>query len=370
MIDKNLQEKINLYEQLYFTYNEPIPFVGGQLKIHPVMVKDYYNFYSFLPCLTIDKNIKEIINEDGIVEKVSNKEGMRKSYLKFLLDEIENKDDVEKARRLNSQLYSLLELIFHIPSSIYCPECEHTKTYSEALTGYEEFIELKEKEEIPEIERAIKQSIEQHESNFLQTEEGKAILESTLQMYTQRVRHTAANTFMEEYGYKCPKCGAKMRDIFSIKKDGKKKTLMIKNVEITPKDFDELKALVPRQNILDYDGDKYIDPDLKEELEIKQRLQNQDYTSPTLEKQIICVSIGTGFTKQYIVNNMTMRELSLYLRTIDAKDTYYSELQASMSGFVKFKQPPKHWIFGDSSKNIAKELSDAGDFVKKFQHVT
>ena len=50
------------------------------------------------------------------------------------------------------------------------------------------------------------------------------------------------------------------------------------------KDFDELKALVARQNILDYDGDKYIDPDLKEELEIKARLQNKNYTSPSLEK--------------------------------------------------------------------------------------
>lgn len=63
-----------------------------------------------------------------------------------------------------------------------------------------------------------------------------------------------------------------MREIISIKNEGNIKKLSIKNTDISPKDFDELKALVSRQNILDYDGDKYIDPDLKEELEIKARL--------------------------------------------------------------------------------------------------
>ena len=75
-----------------------------------------------------------------------------------------------------------------------------------------------------------------------------------------------------------------MREIISIKNEGNIKKLSIKNTDISPKDFDELKALVSRQNILDYDGDKYVDPDLKEELEIKAKKQNKNYTSPSLEK--------------------------------------------------------------------------------------
>ena len=82
----------------------------------------------------------------------------------------------------------------------------------------------------------------------------------------------------------CPDCKGERRDIISIKNEGNIKKFTIYNTDISPKDFDELKALVARQNILDYDGDKYIDPDLKEELEIKASLQNKDYTSPSLEK--------------------------------------------------------------------------------------
>ena len=369
MISKELQEKLNIYEQLYFTYDKAVPLVNGKLQVYPVQVKDYYTFYSCLPCLTIDKNVKEVMNEEGIIEKVSNKEGMKKSYLKFLLDEIENKEDIGKARQLNSQLYTLLELVLHIPMSIYCPECEHTKTYDEAFTGYEEFIETNSQPEIEKFGNNLMNNLKKKSETFLETEEGQKVYTQIVDMFSKQIKSNIGQRFIIDYGYKCPCCGSSMRDIFSIKHDGKKKTLMVKNVEITAKDFEEFKALVPRQNILDYDGDKYIDPDLKEELELKAKLQNKDYTSPTLEKQMICVSVGTGFTLDYI-NSMSMRKLSYYLRTVDGEQTYYAELQASMSGFVKFKTPPKHWIFGDSSKNIAKELTDAGDFVDKFKHVT
>ena len=44
---------------------------------------------------------------------------------------------------------------------------------------------------------------------------------------------------------------------------------MIKNVVLTNKDLEELTAIITHYNILDYDGDKYIDPSLKKDLELK-----------------------------------------------------------------------------------------------------
>jgi hypothetical protein len=136
----------------------------------------------------------------------------------------------------------------------------------------------------------------------------------------QDIIHKAKIDFLNKL-VKC-ECGGEMKDIFSIK-NGPLKKLEVKGVEIGPQEFEELKALIPRQNILDYDGDKYIDPDLKEELEIKARLQNKDYTSPTLEKQIVCVAVGTGFAIEYL-HKITMRKLSLLLKTVDSKSMYYA----------------------------------------------
>jgi ribosomal protein L31 len=45
-------------------------------------------------------------------------------------------------------------------------------------------------------------------------------------------------------------------------------------------------------------------------------------------------------------------------------------VQAAMSGMVKFKEDPKHWIFTDNKKNIKDELTSLENFEKKFEHVT
>lgn len=355
MINKALQEKLNMYEQVYYSLDEPVPFKEGKLPVYPVLVKDYYKFYSYLPCLTIDKNVKEVMNEDGIIEKVSNKEGMKKSYMRYIIDIMESPD----GGVLINQLMGLFELIFHIPRSIYCPHCGAIKTYEDGLKGIDEYCN----NFVEEVIQNYKKSVSNQDDMDIQE---NFQLPDTLK---QKLINTAKNDFLQKYTYKCTECNESMRDIFAIKTNGNKKCLVIKDIELTAKDIDELKALVPRQNILDYDGDKYIDQDLKEELEIKAKLKNKDYTSPTLEKQIICVAISTGYELGYIKNEMTMRKLSYFLRMADVKPTYFAQLQAGLSGMVKFKQDPPHWIFSESKKNIAQELTEYKSFEDKFKHV-
>ena len=329
MISEQLQKKLDLWEKCYFSLDEAVPF-KDDLKVYPVLVKDYYKFYSCFPCLTMDKNTKLVMNEEGRPIKVSNPKGIGMSYLGYL---IESMQEGEIGATLTSQLIGIIELVFHEKNGFFCPNCGEEILFEEI------------KNELDNITKTIMES--------------KGTKE---QIDIAKIEY-----FKEKM--KCKKCGSNMREIISIKNEGNIKKLSIKNTDISPKDFDELKALVSRQNILDYDGDKYIDPDLKEELEIKARLQNKNYTSPSLEKQMVCVCAGTGYTLKEL-KEIPLRKLTLLLKTVDSKANYYAQVQGAYSGMVKFKQDPSHWIFGDNKRDIASEFTSLESFTGKFNDVT
>ena len=329
MISEQLQKKLDLWEKCYFSLDEAVPFKDN-LKVYPVLVKDYYKFYSCFPCLTMDKNTKMVIGEDGRPIKVSNPKGIGMSYLGYL---IESMQEGEIGATLTSQLIGLIELVFHEKNGFFCPNCGEEILFEEIKN---------------ELDNIIKEIMESKGTK-------------------EQIDIAKIEYFKEKM--KCKKCGSNMREIISIKNEGNIKKLSIKNTDISPKDFDELKALVSRQNILDYDGDKYIDPDLKEELEIKARLQNKNYTSPSLEKQMVCVCAGTGYTLKEL-KEIPLRKLTLLLKTVDSKANYYAQVQGAYSGMVKFKQDPSHWIFGDNKRDISSEFTSLESFTGKFNDVT
>lgn len=330
MISEKLKQKINLYEQMYFGLDTPVPFKGN-LYIYPILVKDYYRFYSNLSCLTMDKMTKKekIINDKGMQEEitVSNPEGISMSYMQYLISQMESKDF---GTYLTAQVINLFELVFHIKNGFFCPNC------SQSDITYEEI-----GKEMKKIEK----------SNLIENEK-----ELAKQKYFYSIS-------------RCPHCGEMRREIFSIKDNGKIKKISIYNEELNTQEFDEFIAIVLHYNILDYDGDEYIDPKLKEDLEIKRRLENKNYNSPSLEKQLVCVSISSPYTIEQL-KELTLRKLTLMLKTIDAKNIYYAQMQGLYSGMVKFKEDPKHWIFSDNSKDFSKEIMTLEDVQKKFAPVT
>ena len=329
MISEQLQKKLDLWEKCYFSLDEAVPFKDN-LKVYPVLVKDYYKFYSCFPCLTMDKNTKMVIGEDGRPIKVSNPKGIGMSYLGYL---IESMQEGEIGATLTSQLIGLIELVFHEKNGFFCPNCGEEILFEEI------------KNELDNITKTIMES----------------------KGTKEQVDIAKIEYFKEKM--KCKKCGSNMREIISIKNEGNIKKLSIKNTDISPKDFDELKALVSRQNILDYDGDKYIDPDLNEEIEIEAGFQSTHYTSHRLEKQMVCVCAGTGYTLKEL-KEIPLRKLTLLLKTVDSKANYYAQVQGAYSGMVKFKQDPSHWIFGDKKRDIASEFTSLESFTGKFNDVT
>ena len=378
-MDKKLKQKLEYLEQVYYSLDKPVPIKDG-LEIRPVKVKDYYEFYSSLPCLQMDKSRKEIVDELGRKKMVTDIEGIQMNYLTYLSKKCSEEPLVM------AQLIQLLELVTGYKQGMYCPVCGKEKSYDVITEGMSEYVEqiveeerahyeterqgrLKELEEkadellqkFPELEEEINKVRVDNESKFPPFED----------KFEGMVRQKAKYEFLSQR-MRCEDCDCELADIYSFKKDERTKGiwLVIKGIEISNSEFEELKVLIPRMNILDYDGDLNIDPELKAELDLKAKLQNGDYTSPTLEKQIMCVALGTGYSLEYL-QEMTMRKLSYFLKLVDKEKTYYAQLQASMSGMVKFPEGSiRHWIFSDDKKNIASELSDSEGFLKKFDQVT
>lgn len=330
VIKEDIQKKIDYYEQAYFGLDKPVPFKKG-LKIYPVKVKDYYTFYSCIPCLNMDKNVKKIkvMDEHGMeVEKeVSNPKGIGMSYMAYLIECMESKDF---GTQITKQVIELLELVLHIKNGYYCPNCHQDEI------SYEDMYQ-----------------------DILKMESDKSLTEKEL------------NRKKQEYFYShivCPHCGKPRREIFSIKEDTIKKLCIYDN-ELSPKEFEELAAIIMHQNILDYEGDKYMDPKLKQDMEDKARLENKNYSAPSLEKQLVCISISSPYTFEEL-QEITLRKMTLMLKTIDAKNTYYCQLSGVYSGMVKFKEDPKHWIFSDNKRDFSKEIMTLNDIQQKFAAVT
>ena len=346
MLSDKLQQKLDFYEKFYFALDEPVPF-KDDLYVYPVLVKDYYKFYSYFTCLTMDKNTKKqkYMDIDPFTKKevekirdVSNPKGLSMSYMAYLIDMMQDEDF---GQGITAYVTSLLELVLHEKNGLYCPECWNKREIQDLDEDGRERPRLygsdKSKDVVP-FEKLGKELRKMSEADS--------------------IRYFAEQSV-------CPYCGAKKREVFSIKDTGITKKLCIYNTELSSQDFEELKAIIMHYNILDYDGDRYIDPDLKADLEKKRKLQNKDYTSPTLERQLVCVAISSPYTIEEL-KNTSLRKLAYMLKMVDRKQSYYAQIQGAYSGMVKFKEDPKHWIFSDDGRDINKEMTLVDDFKRRF----
>lgn len=335
MLSDKLKQKLEFYEKYYFSLDDPVPF-KDDLYIYPVTVQNYYDFYSCIPCITFDKNVKKekymgtnrFGKEEEMIREVSNPEGMKMSNMAYLVSMMREE---ETGKLITSQIISLLELVLHEKNGLFCPNCGHKRHGS----------------------------LEEYKN------------EESIISFSDIYHNTAKMTEEERTQYfadilKCPVCGETRREIFSITGEGQSGKLCIYNNTLTSNDFEELKMVIMHYNILNYDGDEYVDPDLKADLEKRHRLQNKDYTSPSLEKQLVCISISSPYTFEEL-KSVTLRKLTWLLKMVDTKANYYAQIQGAYSGMVKFKQDPVHWIYGDNGREINKDIMMLDDFKNKFK---
>lgn len=319
----NLEDKMSVYEQLYFGEDEPVPFIGN-LKIYPALLKDYYKFYSLINCFTIDKNA----DKTGVGIPMSDL-----GYLVYLMQQ-------EGNERLQNQLYELLSMVFHLENGLYCDDdnCECND-----IISFKDLQDTINKEMIKINQVAQSEDVEDSQ---------KFILERKRELFSN----------LE----KCPKCGKVMRDVFELKQDEKNQfKLFVKGIEISSKKFKELKRIYCYQNIADYNDD-YIDPELKEALDEAARLRAGNTEQPTLERQKACIVASTGY-KFDELGQLTLRKFSLLVRIIAAKVDYTAYKTGEMSGMVTFKSPYPHWIYSNDNprKNRFKDIMSVDQIEKK-----
>lgn len=130
-----------------------------------------------------------------------------------------------------------------------------------------------------------------------------------------------------------------------VDEDGKAK-LILNDVEINENDFDYLRKLILYQNLPNYD-DELMNPDLKNDLEQADKIKNGGEETEDFEHLIANLVIGTGMNIDD-VKNLPIRKFYIIGQVMDRKLHYSIYKQASVGGFVEFKQPITHYL----KKNI------------------
>lgn len=305
------KDKLEIYEQNFFTYDAPVPF-KGDLMIYPAVVKDYYLFYSLISCFTIDKD--EDPNGEGF--------GLTDLQYLFLL--------MRKDKELNfrNKFVNLLELVFHIENGLYCDneKCEH----SHEVYSYKQ------------IRQMVGQVVQELDNKYKDIENGEMLKQKEKQqkMYELQL---------------CPHCHKVMRDVIEFEEEeGKLPQIHIKGTVINNGEFKELKRLYCYQNLPDF-NDEYMDADLKKELEMATKLKSGNTEQPTLERQMSCIVVSSGLSYKEI-EQLTIRKFTSLLRVADAKLNYLAYKVGEMSGLVTFKTPFPHWIY--TKENARQSMLD------------
>lgn len=128
--------------------------------------------------------------------------------------------------------------------------------------------------------------------------------------------------------------------------EGGKAKLILNDVEINENDFDYLRKLILYQNLPNYD-DELMNPDLKNDLEQADKIKNGGEETEDFEHLIANLVIGTGMNIDD-VKNLPIRKFYIIGQVMDRKLHYSIYKQASVGGFVEFKQPITHYL----KKNI------------------
>lgn len=147
----------------------------------------------------------------------------------------------------------------------------------------------------------------------------------------------------------------------NVKYNKGKYSLIIKDIEISSKEFDEIVKIILFQNIYDY-FDAYIDPEFKKAIDEYYSIKNKGIIIPDLEKKITVVTASTGIVKSEILK-MTYREFENLFHTVLDMTDYKILKQAESSGMVKFDKPVEHWVY-KKEKNRYEEAFTSYDGLK------
>jgi hypothetical protein len=138
-------------------------------------------------------------------------------------------------------------------------------------------------------------------------------------------------------------------------------------IDISRKEFDDIKDIVLFQNIPDYDN-KYVNPDVQEEIDAVRAIENKNIEMPSLEMRKITLSLNSNYTLDSI-NGLTLRKFNLMLDQSDSILNYKIYKQAELGGMVTFKEKIGHYLYKNKKNKLGGALLDYGSFKDKMSKV-
>jgi hypothetical protein len=146
--------------------------------------------------------------------------------------------------------------------------------------------------------------------------------------------------------------------------------LKIKGVEISAKEFNEIKDIILFGNFKDYEDESKINDDVKKALRDRNEILNKNKVYPSLEKQIMFVLRDSKINKSELLN-MSYRDFNiLYDISIEDREYILNNLR-DMSGKtydIKDKEALEHYMY-KNKHNPYKDLFRNSDDVRNELHM-
>ena len=129
---------------------------------------------------------------------------------------------------------------------------------------------------------------------------------------------------------------------------------------INPKQFDDIRKIILKQNFVDYD-DEYIHPDLKKALDETKRLKNKNLDMPNIERKMAIITAHCGLSKQEQLK-MTYRSHSLLFIEICGEVEYTTVMPIALLG--NKSSEIEHWIFKKKKGKFEEGVISVSDYSK------
>jgi len=304
-----------------YIYDDPVDF--KKLKIYPVKVSEYLDFYNYIDCLQIDKNSVPDVNVISM------------SYLDYLISISDG------SNYYSSKMILLLKLCLHLRDFAIITEDEARVTYESGKNLLLSKLEAPEKDEdVIVINRSGNKSWDEI-SKIIKDEFPDGM-------------------FYFDEG-----------DIIQIVKKKNKSMIQIKDGFYSSEDFDEIKKIILEQNDVE-EIDEQVRKEYRDELErarIRANNANSKDKMCDFENQMICVSVALCCSLDE-VKEFTIRKFKKYIARINHKMTYEIFKPAILSGNITSKDKgfPSFWMADlESESKYSGVLVEEDDVNKKLQ---
>lgn len=139
---------------------------------------------------------------------------------------------------------------------------------------------------------------------------------------------------------------------------------LIKSI-ITSKEMEEIKKIILKQNIYNYD-DRYISPDIKKEIDAYNKIRYKGVVQPNFEKEKVFVMSKSGISEDAL-NKMYYRTFSLMFRMMVDNDIYFANKMMESSPKYDVKEGSVHPLFAKEDDGISSAFTSSDKLKNKIK---